>query len=486
MKIKSLWVSTFSFVILMVTVLAWSAPVPDTGQTKCYDDYGNVITCPSPGQPFYGQDANYSINPISYTKLDGNGNSLPDSAMSWVMVRDNVTGLIWEMKTNKDGKTDYNNSHDADNTYTCYDSNPATSVGYATTSGDSTDVKDFVKALNDAHYGGYGDWRLPTIKELTNIVNFSISYPGPTIDTRFFPNTHASFYWSSTTYAFYTNYAWGMDFDDGGDYSTNKYSRYYVRAVCGGQIGSFANLAIGSPDVVDSGSLDDVSTAAGGYKDNGDGTVMDTSTGLTWQQATPDNLMTWEEALSYCETLNLGNYTDWRLPTIMELLSLVDHSSYNPAINTTYFPDTVSSFYWSSTTGALYTHYAWGVYFYYGDDYYFSKNYNYYHVRAVRGGQSGYPVLSVSPANRNVAKDAGATTFSVSNTGAGTMTWTTAVTSGGSWLSITSGVSGTDVGTINCSFTANTSTTTARIATIRVTSTGETGANTTRVYGNYR
>lgn len=112
-------VNAFCFIILMFAVVALAAPVPDTGQTKCYDVAGNVITCPSPGQALYGQDANYSINPMSFTKLDGSGNALTDSATSWVMVKDNVTGLVWEMKTNQDGVKNYNDPHDADNTYTC-------------------------------------------------------------------------------------------------------------------------------------------------------------------------------------------------------------------------------------------------------------------------------------------------------------------------------------------------------------------------------
>ena len=91
-------VNAFCFIILMATILmfaevAWAAPVPDTGQTKCYDVPGNVITCPSPGQALYGQDANYSINPMSYTKLDGSGDALPDSATSWVMVKDKESQL---------------------------------------------------------------------------------------------------------------------------------------------------------------------------------------------------------------------------------------------------------------------------------------------------------------------------------------------------------------------------------------------------------
>jgi len=86
-------VSALCFIVVMFTAVVWSAPVPDTGQTLCYKVDGNVIPCPSPGQPLYGQDANYSINPISFTKLDGGGSALLDSATSWGMVKDNVTGL---------------------------------------------------------------------------------------------------------------------------------------------------------------------------------------------------------------------------------------------------------------------------------------------------------------------------------------------------------------------------------------------------------
>jgi hypothetical protein len=155
----------------------------------------------------------------------------------------------------------------------------------------------------------------------------------------------------------------------------------------------------------------------------------------------------------------------------------VDYSRYDPAINVTYFPNVVSSLYWAATTNAYGTGSAWGVYFYGGYDGNSYKASSYY-VRAVRGGQSrplGPSVISVSPASRAVAKDAGATTFSVSNTGTGTMPWTATVTSGDSWLLILGGAIGTDSGTITCSFTANTSSS-ARTATIRVTSTGATGS----------
>lgn len=146
-------VSAFGFIILILNAIVWAAPVPDTGVTKCYNATAE-IPCPSSGQPFYGQDAQYTINPMSFTKLDSSGNVLPDSATSWFMVKDNVTGLVWESKTNKDGVKNYNDPHDADNTYTWYDSNPATNGGYAGTQGSGTDTEDFVKSLNDAKYGG--------------------------------------------------------------------------------------------------------------------------------------------------------------------------------------------------------------------------------------------------------------------------------------------------------------------------------------------
>jgi len=60
----------FSPFTLQTSLFAF--PIPDTGQTKCYDNE-KEIPCPKEGEPFYGQDANYTINPMSYTKLDASG-----------------------------------------------------------------------------------------------------------------------------------------------------------------------------------------------------------------------------------------------------------------------------------------------------------------------------------------------------------------------------------------------------------------------------
>lgn len=164
--------------MLILAVSGISAPVPDTGQTQCYDSLGYEIPCPLPGQPLYGQDANYTIKPMSFTKLDSNGNALDDSATTWAMVRDNVTGLIWEGKRNYDGETNYNDPHDADNHYSWY--NPTDP--YPGKPGDGTDTQDLIDTLNTERFGGYSDWRIPTFQELENMVDCS-KVAGPTIDT---------------------------------------------------------------------------------------------------------------------------------------------------------------------------------------------------------------------------------------------------------------------------------------------------------------
>ena len=220
-----------AIVIFMVPVYAVGWPVPDTGQTKCYDNSGE-ISCPEEGQPFFGQDAQYAGPARSYTKLGQNGVELPDTASEadgWIMTRDNVTGLIWEVKTD-DGSI-----HDKDNTYTWYDSNPDTNGGNAGTPGEGTDTEDFINALDAENFGGYSDWRLPTIKELSSLVNSGIPYPGPTIDTTWLPRTVSFNYWSSTTDVYHVSTAWHVYFSSG--YLNALYKSYsiYVRAGRGGQ-----------------------------------------------------------------------------------------------------------------------------------------------------------------------------------------------------------------------------------------------------------
>ncbi len=305
-------------VILLITnaVPAGAFFLPDTGQTTCYSDkgMGKVIACPPPEDQL-AQDGSYIINPQSYT-INSNGT-----------VSDNNTWLMWQQQD--DG-------------------------GFRTWDG----ANSYCENLN---LGGYTDWRLPAKEELESIVNYG-QY-NPAIDSTVFPNTKSYNYWSSTAYpsrnasaAFYVHFGSGIEFSDtctwkrragGGGWGVefeylqggnvnfnNKTNGYYVRCVRGGPL------------------------VFGNFMDNGNSTVTDLSTGLTWQQGETES-MKWGAALGYCEGLSLGGYSDWRLPDVRELESLIDNTRVYPSINTTFFPNVYSDnycsdyqsfFYWTSTS----------------------------------------------------------------------------------------------------------------------------------------
>jgi uncharacterized protein DUF1566/Big-like domain-containing protein len=133
------------------------------------------------------------------------------------------------------------------------------------------------------------------------------------------------------------------------------------------------------------GEDSDYTINAPSYTDNSNGTVTDNVTGLIWQQSDDDSTRTWSAAGTYCDGLTLGGNSDWRLPTVKELVSILDLGIYSPSINAV-FTGTNSSSYWSSTTYASDTSYAWLVFFDDGGVSYRVKTSSYY-VRCVRGGQ---------------------------------------------------------------------------------------------------
>lgn len=119
------------------------------------------------------------------------------------------------------------------------------------------------------------------------------------------------------------------------------------------------------------------------FVDNGDGTVTDTKLHLMWQKKTDDRLHTWSGALYYCKALPLAGHEDWRLPTIEELLSIIDYGARNPAIDKELFPGTIVSYYWTSTNYYSHKELMWQVDFHSGKvDY--RHHHNYAYVRAVR------------------------------------------------------------------------------------------------------
>jgi len=116
-----------------------------------------------------------------------------------------------------------------------------------------------------------------------------------------------------------------------------------------------------------------------GFIVNTNGTVLDNTTNLTWQQEIPEGTFNWKQAKEYASQLNLGGYNDWRIPTREELQSLVDFIKVNPAIDVEAFP--TSAYFWSSSPLANSRDYAWYVGFSNGFSY---NDYSFYYSLRVR------------------------------------------------------------------------------------------------------
>lgn len=172
---------------------------------------------------------------FDFTKIANDGSALPASATSWRCVRDNLTGLLWEVKTDDGGL------QDKDWTYTWYNPDSTKNGGNAgvqnggSCTGSACDTYAYVQAVNAQGLCGYWDWRLPKKRELQGLVDYGIPSPGPTIDTAYFPNTPSSWYWSSSVCASYPDGAWLVFFSYGYVYAYNKVGDGHVRLARGGQ-----------------------------------------------------------------------------------------------------------------------------------------------------------------------------------------------------------------------------------------------------------
>jgi hypothetical protein len=225
-------------------------PLNDTGLDWCANASQNNLACPISGFP--GQDAESGPDVthnddsdghagFSFTKIANSGNALPNSAAlgsganAWGCTRDNVTGLMWEVKTDNGGL------RDQDWSYSWYNPDAATnggSAGYADYGNNCfntarCDTHKFVADVNAQGLCGASDWRLPNRFELESITR-NDRY-NPAIDTAFFPNTPSSWFWWSSPYAGDARSAWGVDFYDGDVSSYSKHDAGYVRLVRGGQ-----------------------------------------------------------------------------------------------------------------------------------------------------------------------------------------------------------------------------------------------------------
>ncbi|HFG1779551.1 TPA: DUF1566 domain-containing protein [Vibrio cholerae] len=222
----------------------------DTGIDWCADGGQNNLDCPVQG--YEGQDGDHGRDALArsgqlqkigggaagfdFTKLDNSGNPLPASASEWSCVRDNHTGLIWEVKQ----PAGSGGLRDANHYYTWYNPDNSTNGGDAgkqnggSCQGSACDTYAFVNAVNSQGLCGASDWRLPSVNELLSIVHNGRFEPA--IDQSYFPHTpQYHWYWSSSPYAGYSYYAWDVDFGSGGVGYDGKDNGDRVRLVRAGQ-----------------------------------------------------------------------------------------------------------------------------------------------------------------------------------------------------------------------------------------------------------
>lgn len=239
----------------------YAVGLPDTGQSLC-DNGANVMeacssantgdTTTMPRQDGrFGRDPTAGGTGFDYIKvcnsgeLAGSGSCPADpahgpGANEWGCTQDNITGLMWEIKT-IDGTL-----RDMNWTYTWYDSDATANGGQPGCAENSScprtsdncldssrcDSEKYLADVNSSLLCGYDNWRLPSKRELESLVHFGTT--SPSIDAGLFPNSGSSIYWTSTTHAQNLANAWFVDFNNGFASNFDKSDSLYIRVVRGG------------------------------------------------------------------------------------------------------------------------------------------------------------------------------------------------------------------------------------------------------------
>jgi hypothetical protein len=187
---------------------------------------------------------------------------------------------------------------------------------------------------------GRHDWRLPAIIELASISDTSRA--DPAADPVVFPNTSSLAFWSSQTDITNTGLGWYVFFKTGGVHVGDDVTRFRrVRCVRG-------PASCTDPEVNPYSVTED--------------SVHDDRTGLTWQRAFAHDNYVWQDAKTFCSKIT-SNGGGWRLPSVRELLTLVDVTRFEPSIDSSAFPNTPIEFFWSSSPSLAPAGTAWGVNF---------------------------------------------------------------------------------------------------------------------------
>ncbi len=346
-------------------VSAGTVQLPRTGQTTCYDVSGAVITCAGTGQ-----DGDKKTG-VPWPK--------PRFVTSGDCVTDNLTGLMWVKAPEK------------------------TKVTWAKALADS----------NDMDLCGSTDWHLPNLNELESLINAEVPDTAVWLNTQQFTNVQPDQYWASTSSPYPPGPVIGVSAIDmrHGDVHGEGLDSYVwpvrnahivstVKLPATGQTTSYA--------VGDDGDLQQGATwPPARLVDNGDGTVIDNLTGLTWLKdlncretvaGIPKTygFQGWSDALGWSNGLSHGSCGlldnsapgEWRLPNRKELMSLLDRSQCCLALpaGSPFLNQEWGDYYWTSSTFAWDTPYAWIVSMRVGTVYYNPKATGSAYVVPVRGG----------------------------------------------------------------------------------------------------
>jgi len=271
------------------------------------------------------------IASFDFTKLSADGSELPVDATEWSCVRDNFTGLIWEVKTNDGGIQDRYESYRWGGKG-AFGNNDANRQGTY-----YNEWNNLVDHLNNSNLCGKSDWTLPTVEELTSIRTHQKN--GNQVDAQFFPNNIDVIYWTANPSANNNSRAHFVSFKNSDDGHVGRSTYQRVRLVSGGKVNQESYL------------VDD--HKAERYITLDDGTVTDLETGLMWsrclfgqswdqteQTCTGDShALNWQQAHEISTQSQLGGHSNWRLPNIKELRTIAAFNKSSNAFNTQIFPN---------------------------------------------------------------------------------------------------------------------------------------------------
>jgi hypothetical protein len=199
--------------------------------------------------------------------------------------------------------------------------------------------QDAQRKCDGMSLGGYRDWRLPSRIELVSLIDTTRIQPS--IDGAAFPSTPIDWFWTSSRAADDSNAAWYVYFYFGYPRTDLIGSQFSVRCVREAR-------PIASPPAR--------------YEIRPQ-EILDVATGLHWQRAIGPKALPFTAAAAYCAHLKLAGKPRWRVPTMGELLTLIDEHADSPMIDRSAFPATPGEPFWSSSTFANGAELAWYVRF---------------------------------------------------------------------------------------------------------------------------